>query len=628
MSGRGGHLAHALLAADVWDIQPVVGLVALGLAVGGIVAMVALWQSTAPKRVRPGRPSMDLGDETPALVDLLTGGFDVDDDAVPATVVDLAARRYIEIDELGGEVTLRIRGASAPSRDDLTAYEQRVLNHIEQHAIGDRTPAAVLTIGPEGVSERWFTSFTREVNKHGQSLGLCHRRFDFKHLAMAWGIVVVGAGPAWLIASGGRRSTDPSDWGSLGNLLLGLALLAGFALVWLAGVISKSNRQTSTEAGRTAAAHWLGVRDHMRSVGEFDDKPAASVAIWDRHLAYATAMGLAPTVERQLPFESEHDRKAWSRYTGDWRRVSIRYQSLVPNWGTSPWKVLFEGLVQGAIAGLITYGAFLVSSGEIDLSDLTDDQQQWISLGAFVIGVFAAAVFLFCVFKVVLGLSDVFASRPIEGEVVRARVLKRWHRLPKIVQWAMFSGNDEYGMSKDRNRRRKHHVAIDQGDDDSIVSHVVRSGIYGQVAQGMVVRAVVTPRLGYVKKIEVLSGPRRSAASAPSVQHELVDEATGRAGAAIGGSLQSAMSSLEHATDEDGRPILDRTDDEGVTMRERLQQSNDQMAALRNDPRLKNTPIAGFLDAFMSSGERGDDRSVDGSNEHDGDRPEAPPAGA
>lgn len=603
MRGSGGQLAHAVVAAEVWDIRPVAGFVALGLAVGGIVAMLVLWQSTAPKRVEPGPPSIDLGDETPALVDLLTGGFAVDDDAVPATVIDLAARRFIDIDELGGDVSLRVRGASAPSRDGLTAYERRVLTHIEQHAIGDRTPAEVLTIGPEGVSERWFKGFTREVNKHGRALGLCHRRFDVKHLAMAWGTVVVAAGPAWLIAAGGGRSTDPADWGSLGNLLLGLALLAGFALAWLAGVISKSDRQTSTPAGRTAAAHWLGVRDHMRSVGQFDDKPAASVAIWDRHLAYATAMGLARTVQRQLPFETEHDRKAWSRYTGDWRRVSVRYQSLVPNWGTSPWKVLFEGLIQGAITGLITYGAFLVSSGEVDLSDLTDEQQRWISFGAFAIGVLAAAVFLFCVFKVLIGLSDVFATRTVEGEIVRARVLKRGHRLPKIVQWAMYSGNDEYGMSKERNRRRKHHLAIDEGDDDSIVAHVVRPQIYGQVTQGMVVRAVVTPRLGYVKEIEMLSAPRRSAASAPTVRHELVDEATGRAGAAIGGSMQAALSTLENATDEHGRPILDQTDDEGVTMRERLQQSNDQMAALRDDPRIRNSPIAGFLDAFMSPGE-------------------------
>ena len=611
MSGSGGHLA--VVAADVWDIRPVAGFVALGLAVGGIAAMLALWQSTAPKRVEPGPPNIELGDETPALVDLLTGGFDVDDDAVPATVVDLAARRFIDIDELGGEVTLRVRTASAPSRDELTAYERRVLSHVEQRATGGRAPAAVMTIGPEGVSERWFRSFTREVNKHGQSLGLCHRRFDFKHLALAWGIVVVAAGPAWLIAGGGGRSTDPSDWGSLGNLLVGLAILAGLALVWLAGVISKSNRQTSTEAGRAAAARWLGVRDHMRSVGEFDDKPAASVAIWDRHLAYATAMGLARTVQRQLPFETEHDRKAWSRATGEWRRVTVRYQSFVPNWGTSPWKVLFEGSIQGAVAGLITYGSFLVSSGEVDLSDLTDEQQRWISFGAFAIGVFAAAVLLFCVFKVLLGLSDVFAKRTIEGEIVRARTLKRWHRLPKIVQWAMYSGNDEYGMDKERNRRRKHHLAIDEGDDDSIVSHVVRQQIYGQVAQGMVVRAVVTPRLGYVKEIEVVSAPRRSAASAPTVQHELVEAATGRAGAAIGGSMQAALSTLENATDENGRPILDQTDEDGVTMRERLQQSNDQMASLRNDPRIRNSPIAGFLDAFMSPNDQrdeppGDDR--------------------
>jgi hypothetical protein len=94
--------------------------------------------------------------------------------------------------------------------------------------------------------------------------------------------------------------------------------------------------------------------------------------------------------------------------------------------------------------------------------------------------------------------------------------------------------------------------------------------------------------------------PRPSAASAPTVHHELVEEASHEAGTRMAGSMQQALANLEQATDKDGNPILDQVDDEGVSMRERLQQSNEQIASLRNDPRLANSPLAGFLDAFLS----------------------------
>ncbi|MFP5488463.1 MAG: DUF2207 family protein, partial [Acidimicrobiia bacterium] len=540
----GGTNAPTMIAADVWDIAPAVGFVALACAVGGLLAMGWLWRSTAPTGIEPAAPSMDLRDETPALVDLLTGGFDVDDDAVPATVVDLAARGSLDIDELGGEVTLRPRRESAPGRDELTAYERRVLGHVEQHTVNGVAPAKVLTTGPDGVSERWFKSFTREVNRHGQSLGLCRRRFDMKHLAIAWGIVVLGGGPGWLVVQTGPRTTDPAGWGTVGNLMVGLSFLLALALVWIAISISRSNRQTDLPAGRDVAAHWLGVRDHYRSVGEFEDKPAASVAIWDRHLAYATAMGLAPEVQRQLPFETEHDRKAWSRATGQWRRVRVRYQAFVPSWGDSPWRVTFEGLVQAAVTGVLAYAAFLVSRDEFDLTSLTDEQRQWVSLAALAVSVLATAVCAYASWKVLLGVSDLFARRTVEGEVVRARVLKTGHRLPKVVQWAMYSGQDDHGRQRDWSRRTKHHLAIDEGDDDSIVAYVVSRQLFAKAPQGARVRAVVTPRLGHVRSIEVTAPPRRSAVSAPTVHHELVEESTQRAGAALSGSMQAALANL------------------------------------------------------------------------------------
>ena len=342
-----------VLAAGAWDVRPGVGFIVLVFALAGVGGLGWVWLSTAPSRVAAGLATIELRDETPALVDLLTGGFQVEDDAVPATVVDLAARQYVEIDEIGERVTIRRRREGAAPVDALTAYERRVLTHIEQQAVDGVVPAEVITIGPEGVSERWFRGFVREVNQHGQSLGLCRRRLDLKHLVITWGIVVIAVAPAVLVGGTGRRTTNPRGWGTVGNLMVGLAFLTAALAVWIAQRISRSNAQHDTAAGREAAAHWLGVRDHYRGSGGYEDKPAASVAIWERHLAYATAMGLAPVVQRQLPFETEHDRHAWSRVTGHWRRVKVRYQSFVPSWGESPISVALgadPATILGAVA--------------------------------------------------------------------------------------------------------------------------------------------------------------------------------------------------------------------------------------------------------------------------------------
>ncbi len=591
-----------MLATSAWDVATAAGLFALAAAVAGLVAMGWLWRSTAPRKVDAGPATMDLRDETPALVDLLTGGFQVEDDAVPATVIDLADRKHIEIDELGGKVTLRLRRHGSHAGEELTPYEQRIMSHLERQAVDGIVPAEVVTIGPEGVSERWFRSFVREVNRHGQQLGLCQRRFDLKHLVIAWVIVVVAYAPAWIVANVAPRTDDPSGWGSAGNLLVGLAFVVGAVLVWVAQRISRSNAQHDTDAGREAAAHWLGVRDHYRTVGDFDDKPAASVAIWGRHLACATAMGLAPVVQRQLPFETECDRHAWSRATGQWRRIKVRYQAFVPGWGQHPGRMAFEGLIQAAFTGAIAYGGFWVASADLDVDGLTDDQRRWIGLAGLAVAALAAAACAMAVVRLVLGLSDLFASKTVEGEVVRARRYRQGHRLPKVLQWLAWSGNNGSGVRRDQQRETRYHLAIDPGDRDSVLANVVRESLYRTAPQGSRIRAVVTPRLGYVRSIEVLERPRPSAAGDPVVHHELATEVASKVGERVSSTMATAMGHLEGAVDEDGRPLLEQTDDEGRTLQDKLAEATSQLDKVRNDPRLKNSPIGGVLDAFLSKG--------------------------
>ena len=116
---------------------------------------------------------------------------------------------------------------------------------------------------PEGVSERWFKGFVREVTKHGRALGLCTKRWGLRHVAVVWVLAIVSFIPAWAVLALSDRTDDPAGWAAVGNLLVGLALLGAIGLVALSTRISKSDAQLDTAAGRDAAAHWLGVRNQL-----------------------------------------------------------------------------------------------------------------------------------------------------------------------------------------------------------------------------------------------------------------------------------------------------------------------------------------------------------------------------
>lgn len=503
---------------------------------------------------------------------------------------------------------LRLRAKNPPD-DAPNPYEERILRQIRNHAHDGVTPAVVLTVGDEGVSRRWFTGFVREVTKHGRELGLCRRRFDLKHLAIAWLLVVVAVVPTWVVASVSDRSDDPTAWGSVGNLLLGLAALCLFGVFALAGNLSRSNAQADTPAGREAAAHWLGVRDAYRASGSFEDSPAASVAIWERHLAYATAMGLAPEVQRQLPFETEKDRVAWSRVTGRWRRVAIRYQSFRPGWGQHPARVALGGLVQAVVYGAIAYFALVASRSDEVLESLDDQQRGWVSLGAAVIAIIAGVAAVYALVKFVVGIADLFPRRMLEGEVVRNRTFRTGHRLPKVLQWAMWSGRDDHGRRRDQGRRTRHHVAVDDGSDDRVLAYAVREDICRRTPQGARVRMRVSPLLGYVSDVEMLAAPPSSAADEPAVPHALVDDTVATAGSALRARFDGAMEQAASITDEEGRPLLEQTDEEGVTLGQRLGEGRGHLDRLRCDPRVANSPLAGLFSAF--TGDNGDQRPTD-----------------
>jgi len=76
-------------------------------------------------------------------------------------------------------------------------------------------------------------------------------------------------------------------------------------------------------------------------------------------------------------------------------------------------------------------------------------------------------------------------------------------------------------------------------------------------------------------------------------------------------------------TDESGRPLLDQVDDEGVTLRERLSESQGQLDRMRSDPRLADSPLAGIFDAIEAALATGTESGTDEPTRAD----ELPPPG-
>ena len=151
-----------------------------------LLAVAIVYLRRRPNRPEPGPPTLDLGAEPPAIANLLVHDFRVTRDAVPATLLDLAARGCVEIEEREpASYVCRIREASETA---LSAYEQRVLQLLRRRESGGIVPTQALTTGPEAESKRWWKDFRREVVADAQRRGLCRDILDgraFRRLTVA-----------------------------------------------------------------------------------------------------------------------------------------------------------------------------------------------------------------------------------------------------------------------------------------------------------------------------------------------------------------------------------------------------------------------------------------------------------
>lgn len=497
-------LGTSLLAADgglldAWqDRGPVVWAVAVALALGWLALLGVLTALTDPRRVDAGPATLDVpGDERPAVVNLVTADWVLGREAVPATLVDLAARRYLAIDQLGGQTVVRVREhrATDDGDPDLTVYEEMVLGHVR--ALAARTddgvvPAAALTTGPQETARRWWRRFASAVAADARARGLARPRWTARLKA----VLVTAAVPVAL-AVGLAMSTIPDDPHDDDDNPAAAALWSGLAtFAGLSAVAGSRSGERDTPDGRVAASRWLGVRAQLASNELFTQQPPAAVAIWDHLLAHGTALGVARGVVEALPLGAESEHEAWSSVGGRWRVVRVRYPRWrPPGYGLHPALVALAGLPQLALGGaglaaLVKAGAPLpfgsdsnpLTGAGADLGVAgtggSDGEMVAYAAGLAIFVTVAAGLALRGLAMAWAGLADLVTGRTaVEGRVLRKR-------------------------NASRDKQVVYYLAVDDGTTDRLRAWRFRRAVSPH--PGDMVRAGVTRRLQHVADLELV----------------------------------------------------------------------------------------------------------------------------
>jgi len=427
-------------------------------------------------QVPPSLPATsDLGSESPAVANLLANGGELTPEAVPATLLDLAARRAIQIDEKEPRVYEVRIGSSPPP--GLTAYESRVVSLLRQKASGGVVPAAALTTGASGEAKSWHVSFNREVVSEARKLGFTKPRWPPQVLS-ALGLLLFGAFVLVALAA--------NDDNHLNALWVGTLTLA-LVTIGISNRILRDNAQLVTTAGLPKQARWLSLRKYLHDDELFATLPPTAVVVRERYLAYGAALGVAAAAVRAMPMGSESDSRAWSSYGGHWRQVSVSYPKVwPPAYGASPGESIWRGVRLGSVAAVYLW-VFAQLLPHLSFTQRADQLTRDLSAVAVLGAAIALVVLGTGLWLLLAGLISLVGTAHVTGDAVR---LRRFGSEASIC-----------------------YLAVDDGTRDRIRAWKVRPAIYDALTEYSTVTVSVTPLLSYVRHVHRAGVPVASAAA-------------------------------------------------------------------------------------------------------------------
>ncbi|MEU1350613.1 hypothetical protein [Streptomyces sp. NPDC005795] len=313
-----------------------------GLIVLWLVAFGCAMAATRNGVVTPGPATQEFGDdpESPAVVSLLGNNWRSVEHAAAATLLDLAARGLIELRQPGDDParsSVHVTGAGREATR-LLPYEQRVLNRVAARSANGGAPIGAIAFRDAKRAAAWNAELRKEVIGEARLRGLSRFRFSpLLSSAFLFGAFVPGTLFTSAAVMGGHNV----------RAALAVGVAPAVALMFL---LAKSMGERATPRGRERAGHWAGLRAWLTAHEDFAQLPPASVTVWDRYLAYGTALGVTSLTSRLLGFDSGDLRRVWSSYGGTWRPVRIRYPRMRPGFGRPTNRLLHLAMGAGVVA--------------------------------------------------------------------------------------------------------------------------------------------------------------------------------------------------------------------------------------------------------------------------------------
>ncbi|RIV41171.1 DUF2207 family protein [Micromonospora radicis] len=475
-----------------------------GAALGGwFAAYGAVRLATRPADPTPAPATMELGAEPPALVSLLVNRWTVTEDAAESTLLDLAARGFVELRQPGDDprqTTLHLPPVP-PDDSALRPYERRVLDRVRGLAVDGVLPLTALTFRDPARAKSWNKRLRAQVVADARAAGLSRRRF---------GPTVTTALSAAALLAGVVVGLAAAHYGSWRGTEDNPGLAAGvFTFAVLSAIAGATPGERDTPLGRQLAARWLGVRAWLRGHEQFDELPPAAVAIWDRYLAYGAAVGATRLTSAVLDLGMGDRSLVWSSYGGTWHRVRVRYPRGSRYGKTMP-KLLFSAAISGAVGGfalkLFGPSADLFSTGSYPGAR---------TFALVAAGIVAGAVLLLASggYTLVRGLADLLTERTVTGEVLWVQV------------WKSTSQGENQPA-----RPWLHYLAVDDGSGDRTTAWGLPSQWAGDCHDGDTVTLRVRPWTRRVVGFAVV-GHGRSRSLAEATVPETTGVAAARAGA-------------------------------------------------------------------------------------------------
>jgi endonuclease YncB( thermonuclease family) len=439
-------------------------------------------------------------------VSLLAGYWELSEDAAESTLIDLAARRYLEFRQPGNDPTQTTIHVTNPNPPGLASYERRILDRVSGLAVGGVVPLPALTFRDPGQAAAFEKRLRADVIADARAHGLSRRRLGptlLAALTAAAVVAAVGVGVAVLI--GARHTKDPLRAAGAGWLV---------TMVVLSGLAHRSHGERDTEAGRAVAARWLGVKAWLRNTAAFADLPPAAVAVWDRYLSYGCALGCTRVASAVIDLGMGNRKRVWSSFGGTWHRVRVRYPRLWPRYGKTAPRLMVKGFFAVGVGFLLLY--YWAKGVAAALRERAVGQSGAAHLAGTVknVGLLIAVVLLgYGLYVLVRTTLDLAAPRTVTGQVL-------WREV-----WRQTSGGEDRPPQP-----TLHYLAIDDGTADRTTAWALPSAEISRCADGDTVTVKVRP---WSRRVVELSGVRPG--TMPRVESADQDEQNTEALIAIAG---------------------------------------------------------------------------------------------